>query len=274
MAYKPTKIFLIVSSVLFLAALVPILLLFGNPQWNKWIYIAQHTRMWGLLSDMKPPVVLDEYTGVWVKWYKNGSMSSYGRYVGGKEEGCFRHWSWWPENTLSSEEYYTNGVIQRMYIFYPTGKKKTELNFKDGKKNGVIRGWHKDGAIAFEHEYRNGQEIIDQKKLIINEVVKPRIELTDKLIKQFKMEKWDIEKTKRRIGIPKNIYYEKHGNTRLIYISIIPQNHNKKYRKELTLTFDSAGDFYRGDLTRVNVIAGSDISYENITFKGYKYKDE
>ena len=39
---------------------------------------------------------------------------------------------------------------------YPDGKKKSEVNYKDGKKQGVSTEWHKDGTKKSETRYENG----------------------------------------------------------------------------------------------------------------------
>lgn len=42
--------------------------------------------------------------------------------------------------------------------FYPNGKKKFELIFKDGERHGVHSEWHEDGQKAEERKYKDGKQ--------------------------------------------------------------------------------------------------------------------
>lgn len=45
-------------------------------------------------------------------------------------------------------------VVER----YDNGRIKREVQYRNGKLDGVMRGWYENGAIEFERQYRDGEE--------------------------------------------------------------------------------------------------------------------
>jgi antitoxin component YwqK of YwqJK toxin-antitoxin module len=37
---------------------------------------------------------------------------------------------------------------------------KSEANYKDGKKDGLHRGWYENGQLMFEFNYKNGKRTL------------------------------------------------------------------------------------------------------------------
>ncbi len=43
--------------------------------------------------------------------------------------------------------------------FYSNGQKRVEIDYKDGKQNGLLTEWYENGQKSFEETYKNGYEI-------------------------------------------------------------------------------------------------------------------
>ena len=48
--------------------------------------------------------------------------------------------------------------------FYINGQKIEEVNYKDGKRDGLRQAWHKNGQKMTESNYRNGNKIEGSEK--------------------------------------------------------------------------------------------------------------
>ena len=42
--------------------------------------------------------------------------------------------------------------------YYPNGKKKEEITYKDGKKDGLFTWWYGNGKKEYEGTYKNGKK--------------------------------------------------------------------------------------------------------------------
>ena len=54
---------------------------------------------------------------------------------------------------VNSEVGFTGRLVQK----YDNGQKRREVNFKDGKKDGVSTEWHVNGQKEFEEHYKDGK---------------------------------------------------------------------------------------------------------------------
>ena len=43
--------------------------------------------------------------------------------------------------------------------YYKNGQKKSEINYKEGKKEGLWTTWDEDGNITETKTYKNGKEV-------------------------------------------------------------------------------------------------------------------
>ena len=46
----------------------------------------------------------------------------------------------------------------KAFGLYENGQKQMELNFKDGKENGLCLSWHENGQKQFESTYKDGKQ--------------------------------------------------------------------------------------------------------------------
>ncbi len=40
--------------------------------------------------------------------------------------------------------------------YYDNGQLKSEINFKDGKRDGISRAWYENGQLMYEGNYKDG----------------------------------------------------------------------------------------------------------------------
>jgi len=105
---KLPKVYLAIAATLILALTALGILRFGNPQWNKWIYICQ-CYYWPKGELQRPKlaqyygdqvVVPKEhminppknYSGKWITWFKNGKFQTQNDYLNGRII-TFRSWN-------------------------------------------------------------------------------------------------------------------------------------------------------------------------------------
>ena len=92
----------ILGTVLLLIPACALLLIYGNPQWCRWIYIYQS---W--VKDEIPYTPRD-FTGIWRTWHKNGRLASKATRVDGKMHGPFQ--MWYPSGALWRDRNYDHGT--------------------------------------------------------------------------------------------------------------------------------------------------------------------
>jgi hypothetical protein len=103
------------------------ILRFGNPQWNKYIFLYQRRLSW---EGPRPP---KGYTGVWKKWIQgSGHLSSLTEYRNGAKHG--KRLAWRSHGRRASEGTYVNGV-----------------------RHGPWKQWDRDGTLSASGEYRDGR---------------------------------------------------------------------------------------------------------------------
>ena len=52
----------------------------------------------------------------------------------------------------------------KFYELYPSGKRNWEGSQKDGKPDGLHKGWHENGQIRREENYKDGERVEGSKK--------------------------------------------------------------------------------------------------------------
>ena len=113
---KPSKLFVIILVVALLAGALVAVVFVGNPQWHKWIYIAQ-MKIYG-----EQPAMPDGFTGVWNSWSKDG---------------------------MRSREEFLNGELHgRSVQWWPSGRKCHETEHDHGRPVGVHTSYHDSGSLA------------------------------------------------------------------------------------------------------------------------------
>ncbi len=62
--------------------------------------------------------------------------------------------------TVKDKGFYINDLLQgRVLLFYPDGKVKVELNFRNNRQEGVSRTYDENGKVQFVYTHRKGQLI-------------------------------------------------------------------------------------------------------------------
>ncbi len=65
---------------------------------------------------------------------------------------------YYPSGKLKSEVNYKNGKLEGIFMdYYKHGKLKYEANYKNGKEEGIARGYYKNGKLEYEENYKNGK---------------------------------------------------------------------------------------------------------------------
>ena len=108
------------------------------------------------------------FTGVYIPTYLNGQKQKEINYKDGKQEGLV---IWWDENgqkakvtdTLQERDglaYLPNETkpFTGVYIpTYPNQQKKAEINYKDGKQEGLLTSWYENGQKQAESNWKDGK---------------------------------------------------------------------------------------------------------------------
>ena len=70
--------------------------------------------------------------GLWISWYKNGSINKKINFIKGKKEGAYESW-------------------------YENGNKNAKGNFKNDLREGTWAFYNKDGSIQGTYKYKKGE---------------------------------------------------------------------------------------------------------------------
>ena len=167
-------------SIFFVATVL--IFTFGNPQWNKYIYLYQ-AFFYPKYVNGKIPVPAG-YTGIWRRWNWSGDIIEESSYKKGRLHG--KHLSWNPWSKVRTEVQYENGnktgtftvwhsngkkYSQQSYTpndkkwrtWYERGMKSSEYVYVDDKNINVLTEWDQDGNITRRCIYdENGQELFYQ----------------------------------------------------------------------------------------------------------------
>ena len=130
--------------------------------------------------------------GLTREWHENGQLESEATYVDGRQNGLNRYW--YVSGEFKCEDRYVDGILtglprdfhesdQRIvdrsllqelggliyapnqsepftgYVteYYSSGQLRHEIEYVDGKLNGLSRGWYESGRYRFEENHVNGR---------------------------------------------------------------------------------------------------------------------
>ncbi|MBS7232736.1 hypothetical protein KHA90_17095 [Flavobacterium psychroterrae] len=68
---------------------------------------------------------------------------------------------WYDENGFDSAvyQYYNNTAAEVLTYYYPTGKKRKTIQYKNGRKNGFSIVYHQDGTVLMKGKYIDGKPV-------------------------------------------------------------------------------------------------------------------
>ena len=92
--------------------------------------------------------------GLGARWHANGQKVVEGNLKDGKV------WTvvGWKPNGEKSETNVVKGNGVLVYEYYENGQKQSQLNFKDGKMDGLGTRWYRNGQMEKEVTYRDGKK--------------------------------------------------------------------------------------------------------------------
>lgn len=148
---------------------------FGNPQWNRCIYMFQAFVYPKHGAYIKPPA---NFSGTWIMWDRHGEKIGEQDYWNGKRHGretrwengrkIYEHhykndqfdgvWIYWGENDLlSAVENWREGRLHGIRtVYYGNGNKQFEENYKEGKLDGKKTIWYENGRKMAEAYFKAG----------------------------------------------------------------------------------------------------------------------
>lgn len=109
---RPSIVFRVTVALFLLVAASVWVLYCGNPQWSKYLYLAQ----WKLYE--QEPEIPKDYDGIWREWYGTGSRKilSQTQYADGQRHG--RSTLWYESGSIMYEEEYANGKAVGVHTGY------------------------------------------------------------------------------------------------------------------------------------------------------------
>lgn len=126
------------------------LVCFGNPQWQRRIYLVQ---AYLLPGKVKRPA---KYTGVWRDWNRAGQLTSQVRY----EAGHPREFATW--NAAGAEltrGWYTRSGerFETRRIYHPNGTCAAKFRYQGKCRNGSATWWNSNGVVLAQGVYKNAR---------------------------------------------------------------------------------------------------------------------
>ena len=73
-----------------------------------------------------------------------------------KGEGQEVKKEYWDNGKLKRETHRKDGELGLKTIWYESGQKEVEIQFKNGKENGLRKEWDEDGKIIYEGNFVDG----------------------------------------------------------------------------------------------------------------------
>jgi len=147
--------------VLFASAIVLLVVLrFGNPQWNRWIYIFQANLHPGHKSGIVP--IPKDYTGKWSHWTKNGLLFSTMVLQDGMRHGPFT--AWHENGSLYVQvDYFEKKAHGKATFYWPNGIVDHYLWYRHGIEHGPNLAWTADGRLEYVRFFVNGRRVAREK---------------------------------------------------------------------------------------------------------------
>ncbi len=147
------------------------------------------------------------------EWYNNGKLKFSGLYKNGLPVN--EHITYNKDGLVEKKQIFENGLSIKEIIYYPNGKIKTEIPYKNYKKEGISKIYSNSGDLEQEVEYKN-DEIIKESFFKNNE--KQRDEFYEgnhtKLIRYKKGRKNVVEGYKKGSVIKEGVWktFDSEGN--------------------------------------------------------------
>lgn len=152
---------------------------YGNPQWQRLIYIWQAYVSPGYVGDIPPPA---DFTGVWKTWYRNGRLRSRVAFRDGVLHGECALWyvngqiadrarcvesgydgeriQWYPNGQLRMRTPFVNGVAHGEEVtWYEDGAVKSRRLLEDHCQKGILRAWDNQGKLMYEDKVEEGKHV-------------------------------------------------------------------------------------------------------------------
>jgi antitoxin component YwqK of YwqJK toxin-antitoxin module len=95
--------------------------------------------------------------GIEKVYYGNGKLKAQRTWVNGKKHGNAK--GFYSNGNVQGDWEFENGVPASAIIFYATGQKHLNYKFKNGKLNGEIMEYSKDGKLKAIRIYKNDKMI-------------------------------------------------------------------------------------------------------------------
>lgn len=94
-------------------------------------------------------------------FYSNNTPQFQGYALQSDENSYVGDIVWYDENGFDKGfyQYYNNTTVPVLTYYYPNGKKRKTIQYKNGKKDGEFMLYHQDGTILIKGKYSNGKPI-------------------------------------------------------------------------------------------------------------------
>jgi antitoxin component YwqK of YwqJK toxin-antitoxin module len=157
----PTALIILTTGVLIL----------GNPQWHKTIYLFQKDYISLYNTDLEGHLLPNsDFTGSWQSWHNSGELRSIELYVNGQHHGVSKYFygaggkvqikSHGNSGALQLKLPYVNGTLEGIsYFYYDTGPLENRSIYVDNLLNGKSITFYPSGNIKATSTYINGEWI-------------------------------------------------------------------------------------------------------------------
>ena len=100
------------------------------------------------------------FSGLIINKYDSGQKKSKGFLTNGKEDGIWTYW--YKDHPVNYFRLYMDNIMDNLpYIFYDSwenfGQKSKEVDFLNGKKDGLSTEWYENGNIEVQRTFNNGE---------------------------------------------------------------------------------------------------------------------
>ena len=103
-------------------------------------------------------VVNGKYEGELIQYYMSGHIHLEIAYKGGKQTGTYKRYYNYPENVVSEEGSYNQGLIDGPYMeYHKNGKVSVSGEFKNGEKHSNWKTYNDEGVLLSEETFNNGK---------------------------------------------------------------------------------------------------------------------
>lgn len=94
-------------------------------------------------------------------FYSNNTPQFQGYALQSDENSYVGDIVWYDENGFDTAvyQYYNNTAVPVLTYYYPNGKKRKTIEYKNGRKNGFSIVYHQDGTILMKGKYLNGKPV-------------------------------------------------------------------------------------------------------------------